>query len=97
MKPQEKKPQAPEPAATLAIDAKFSGVIHTLVRKPHNGFANFAVATMTIEAGVIKRIELSDPYVGFEALHKLELKNENLLAGLRKNYPSIDGQAPRFL
>ena len=67
--------------------AKFSGEVYTIVRRPHEGFADYAVASMVIELGVVKSITLSDPYAGFESLARLELKNTHLLEFLRKGYP----------
>jgi len=76
----------------LKFPVKFSGVVYTLVHKPYQGFADYAVATISIKDGVIESMELSDPYMGFEAMHRLELKNEALLEKLRKTYPNPDGK-----
>lgn len=66
---------------------KFSGIAHTLVYRPHEGFANYAVATLKISEGIVEEITLSDPYAGFEAMAKMELLNEKKLEEMRKNYP----------
>jgi hypothetical protein len=63
-------------------------MVYTLVFKPHEGFADYAVASLAIEKGVVTKIELSDPYAGFEAMAKLELANDKLLEKLRRSYPA---------
>lgn len=92
----EKRPVAVEPDGNVKEvlpgpmtqdPSNFTGEVFTIVRRPHEGFADYAVATMTIECGLVKSIVLSDPYAGFEALARLELKNTHLLEFLRKNYP----------
>lgn len=65
----------------------FSGTVHTLVYCPHQGFANYAIATLTIVEGLVEKVELSDPYAGFEAMAKMELMNEKLLDKMRGQYP----------
>lgn len=68
--------------------SEFSGKVHTLVYRPHEGFADFAIATLTISEGIVEKIEIGDPYAGFEAMAKLELANSYLLEEMRKNYPA---------
>jgi hypothetical protein len=66
----------------------FTGLVHTLVYRPHEGFADYAIATLTIENGVVKKVELSDPYAAFEARAKLDMKNAYHLEDLRQHYPA---------
>lgn len=69
------------------VPKKFSGEVLTIVPKPHEGFADYSVATLTIEKGVLTKIELSDPYAGFEALMKLEIANAKAFEKMRSSYP----------
>lgn len=80
-------PEKKGPAIEDDILVDFTGEVYTLVRRPHNGFANYAIATLTIKNGRVVGQTLSDPYAGFEATARLELANERLLSSLRKNYP----------
>ncbi len=67
---------------------EFSGELHTLVYRPHEGFADYAVATVMIEGGKVVSVELSDPYCAIEARDKMDYLNRNLLERLRRAYPS---------
>lgn len=85
MSKKEKEVKIVEPE--LPIIPSFTGTVHTIVYKPHQGFADYAVATMTIEDGLIIGTVYSDPYAAFEALAKLELANSRLLEKMRRGYP----------
>jgi len=62
--------------------------VHTLLYRPHNGFANYTIATIKIEEGIVTDIQYSDPYNGAEALWRMDVLNGRLLEKLRRNYPT---------
>lgn len=76
------------PAAPSPVNKKFSGTVHTLVFRPHEGFADYAVKTLVIRDGIVEEEAMSDPYAGFEALAKLETMNARLLEAMRVKYPA---------
>lgn len=66
----------------------FTGTVHTLVHKPHEGFANYGIATLEIKNGIVVSMQVGPPYAAFEAAARMELLNNKLLEGLRKTYPA---------
>lgn len=102
MKPEPKKPAAlnpvtnitpaKPPAPSFAVTAEqlytFTGTTHTIVYRPHEGFANYAIASITMNDGKIIKTELSQPYAAFEALVKLETINDKQLEKMRRGYPA---------
>lgn len=81
-------PAVKELEFALPAPKNFSGVVHTICYRPHNGFANYTIGTLTIEKGVVKKIEYSDPYAAFETIIRLELMNEKKVEHMRRNYPA---------
>lgn len=65
----------------------FTGQVYTLVHKPHEGFANYGIATIDIKNGVVTKMEVGQPFNAFEAKLRMELKNDAKLEELRRNYP----------
>jgi len=66
----------------------FSGEVHSIVYKPHNGFANFAIATLTIEKGIVKHVEVSQNYAGFETIARFTQILERTLDQMQRTYPA---------
>lgn len=66
---------------------EFSGVVHTLMYRPWQGFADYSVVTLTIKDGVVVSTEIGQPLAGFEAFAHLDIKNARLLEHMRQNYP----------
>lgn len=92
---EKKKPEVKQFTQTPTTDPvphidpkKFSGTMHTLVYRPHQGFADYAVATVEVEDGKVKSVTLSDPYCAIEARDRMDYQNRQLLEKLRRNYPA---------
>ncbi len=66
----------------------YSGTVHALVHKPHEGFANYAIATLEIKNGIVTNMTLGQPYNAFEAKLRMELLNDKRLEELRRTYPA---------
>lgn len=66
---------------------RFTGEVHTLLFRPHQGFANFTVATLELNDGKVTGARFSDPYAGFEAAAQLTIRNDKLLEWMRSHYP----------
>lgn len=66
----------------------FSGEVFAIVYKPHNGFSNFAIATIAIEKGIVKKIDVSQNYAGFETIARLDIKMHQKLEAMQLNYPA---------
>ena len=67
---------------------KLNCEVHTLLYRPHNGFANYTIATITIKDGVVDDIKYSEPYNGTESLIRMDMENGKLLEKMRRNYPA---------
>lgn len=72
---------------SINTDERFSGEVKAVVYKPHEGFANYSLTTLTIKDNKVTQIEHSQPMAMFEILIKMDRENEKLLERLRKNYP----------
>lgn len=66
----------------------FSGEVFAIVYKPHNGFSNFAIATIAIEKGMVKKIDVSQNYAGFETIARLDIKMHAKLEEMQLKYPA---------
>lgn len=62
--------------------------VNTMMYRPHEGFANYTIATMTIKNGKVVDIQYSDPLNGTESLIRMDVKNGQLLEKLRRAYPA---------
>lgn len=69
------------------VPNEFNGTIYTIVPRPNQGFANFAIADVEIKDGVVQKITLSEPYAFFEAIARLEIRNEKMLTEMNRKYP----------
>lgn len=65
----------------------YTGQVFALVHKPHEGFANYAIATIDITNGIVTKMEVGQPFNAFEAKLRMELKNDARLEELRRSYP----------
>lgn len=67
---------------------RYTGQFHTIVQKPHNGFQNFAIMTADVKDGVIKKVEFTQSWSGWETVARLELLNEKKMEELKRTYPA---------
>lgn len=72
---------------------EFTGKVFSLVHRPHNGFANYAIAELIVEHGRVIGAHFLQPMGGFESKAKLDKRIDDLLEELRKTYPSGYGMA----
>lgn len=85
--PQLRQPSLVDESYKIAIDA-LNCEVHTLLYRPHNGFANYTIATITIKDGKVTDIQYSEPYNGTESLIRMDMLNGRLLEKMRRNYPA---------
>lgn len=79
--------EEPEKPLEQDLGLTFTGQVYTLVHKPHEGFANYAIATIQITNGIVTKTDIGQPFNAFEAKLRMDLKNDALLETLRRNYP----------
>jgi hypothetical protein len=67
----------------------FSGKVYAVVYLPHpQGFANYTVATLEIDKGKVKSIELGDYWAAQETEQHLDYLNERLIDQMKQKYPA---------
>jgi hypothetical protein len=72
---------------------EFTGKVFGIVQRPHNGFANFAIAELLLEKGRVVGAHYLQPMAGVELRAKLDIRIGELLDELRKAYPEGFGLA----
>lgn len=69
-------------------DKRFTGVAHAMVYKPHEGFANYAVATIVMIDGEIESVAYGIPRNKLDLFAEVDDKNNKLFEEMRKHYPT---------
>lgn len=69
----------------------FTGIARSVVCVNNQGFKNLKIVTLYIEDGKVVSKELSDPYVNFEAIARMDIMNTHQTMSLNQAWE--DGKA----
>ena len=85
-RPKGSKNKQDEPISPIPDIVQFTGIARSVECVIQQGYNNFYLVTLHIEDGLVKKKEVSDPYVSFEAIARLEVQCHEATLSLNHNY-----------